>query len=221
MDGGSYPLLTEVVRNEWAFNGWILTDNANTRKFMDAKQMIQAGGDTRLTVMDQSQMWTFDNADDLEYYYARQAMHHLLYTVANSHAMNNSMPGSEYGPQMQKSAMIRIGVNSLAIIGLLLLGGTAIRNARSRRRERAERRLARIEATPGPSASASSSPIEPANTPRFDPAWSARPPHLRAPQAGSTSSMGGGRSQPKGGRWHTGSTTRVARAHAAASIPPK
>ena len=37
--------ISGLLRNEWGFHGFIITDNANTGVFMDAGQMIQAGAD--------------------------------------------------------------------------------------------------------------------------------------------------------------------------------
>ena len=57
--GGCYPLLTGVLREEWGFDGFVITDNANTGLFMDAYQMIEAGGDAKLTNEPASARWTF------------------------------------------------------------------------------------------------------------------------------------------------------------------
>ena len=94
--GGCYNLLTNVLRSEWGFNGFVITDNANTGLFMDAYQMIEAGGDAKLTNEPASARWTFDQNNSAQYHYARQAMHNVLYAVANSKLMNGLMPGSEY-----------------------------------------------------------------------------------------------------------------------------
>ncbi|WP_196819532.1 MULTISPECIES: glycoside hydrolase family 3 N-terminal domain-containing protein [unclassified Schaalia] len=142
--GGSYPLLTGLVRNEWGFDGWIITDNANTGVFMDAHQMLLAGGDTKLTTLDQSDMWTFDENDPVEYHYGRAAMHRLLYTIAHSHVMNGSMPGSELTYGMQKVDQIRLGVAVVGGIILILLAWTTWRNHKKYARERAQRRQRQI-----------------------------------------------------------------------------
>lgn len=46
--GGSYALLTEVLRNEWGFTGTVITDYS-TDAYCDPYQMIYAGGDLALT----------------------------------------------------------------------------------------------------------------------------------------------------------------------------
>ena len=116
--GGSYPLLTGIVRNEWDFKGMILTDNANTGLFMNANQMIEAGGDMKLTYDEKAAIFDWENPDAVTYHYAREAMHRVLYTVANSKAMNGAMPGSVFKDGMRMTAKIALAVN---VIGPLLI----------------------------------------------------------------------------------------------------
>lgn len=119
--GGSYPLITGILRNEWDFNGFIITDNANTGVFMDAYQMIEAGADAKLTYEEAAARYTFDADNVAEYHYGRAAMHRILYTVANSKAMNGGMPGSVYVDGMQISQKVQIAVNVVCSLLILLM----------------------------------------------------------------------------------------------------
>ena len=94
--GGNYNMITGLLRNEWGFHGFIITDNANTGVFMDAGQMIQAGADGKLTNLPTGARYTFNKDDVADYHYGREAIHNILYTIANSKAMNGGMPGSRY-----------------------------------------------------------------------------------------------------------------------------
>ena len=143
--GGSYPLITGIVRNEWGFKGWILTDNANTGVFMDAQQMIEAGADSKLTYLDQSSMWKFNENDPVDYKYGREAVKHLLYTMANSSAMQGAGPGSVYKPGLQKLQLIQIIATAVCGIFIVLLAGTGIANHNKRKRERMRERVFEIE----------------------------------------------------------------------------
>ena len=120
--GGSYNLISGIVRGEWGFDGWIITDNADTGVFMNGGQMIQAGADSKLTVSDPTATWSFDASDPVTYRYARNAAHHLLYTMANGHSMNGAMHGSKFVSGgtggLQKADILRYGLTGVAALGL-------------------------------------------------------------------------------------------------------
>ena len=121
--GGDYPLITGIVRNEWGFNGFIVTDNANTGVFMDAGQMIQAGADGKLTNVPDGARYNFDINNASDYHYGRIAAHHILYTIANSNTMNGGMPGSRYVPVVEQYQYIIYAIDAVCgiVIALLLL----------------------------------------------------------------------------------------------------
>ncbi len=130
--GGSYPLITGILRNEWDFNGLIITDNANTGVFMDAYQMIEAGADAKLTYEEASARYTFDENSVPEYHYGREAMHRILYTVANSKAMNGGMPGSVYVDGMQISKKMQIGINVVCSLLILWMAVCTVKRFRKK-----------------------------------------------------------------------------------------
>lgn len=43
--GGNKALLTDVIRGEWGFEGAVITDYADHQQYMNADQMLRAGGD--------------------------------------------------------------------------------------------------------------------------------------------------------------------------------
>jgi beta-glucosidase len=109
---------------------------------MDACQMIEAGGDSKLTYTDQTSMWSYDENSSADYHYGREAMHHLLYTVANSNATDGSVPGSAYKADLEPLSAIRIGINVVSVVLLALVGFTTWRTHKKRSAERVARRAA-------------------------------------------------------------------------------
>lgn len=76
--GGSYELLTEVLRNEWGFKGMVITDYNYATPYMDVNQMIRAGGDLNLS---QANLPSAENTAT-QVSALRRATKNILYTVS-------------------------------------------------------------------------------------------------------------------------------------------
>lgn len=86
----SYPLLTEVLRREWGFQGTVITDCVMAATTMDFDRAIRAGNDLELSF---GSLPIFAGLDDSTlntpygHQMLRQATKNILYTTVNSDAM--------------------------------------------------------------------------------------------------------------------------------------
>lgn len=88
--GGDFNLLTNILRGEWNMAGFALTDYSNSNEYMDVIQGLMAGGDA--WDCNDATKWT----DTLRKHNGEAelsnamftATKRILYTVANSNAMN-------------------------------------------------------------------------------------------------------------------------------------
>ena len=134
--GGHYRLITNVLRNEWGYNGFVLTDY-EVRSYMYTDQSIAAGGDAKLTTVD----WgDFSLKDNPEYHvYAYNAAHHILYTVVNSSGMNGFIHGVRYVNGFAYYKIILIGVDVLLGSAIIVLSTILVRRyLRFRKKEQEE-----------------------------------------------------------------------------------
>lgn len=99
--GASSALLKEVLRNEWGFEGMVITDfymngsGLNTYPYMVYDLGIRNGNDLYLTGA--APMGVPDNIDTESndaLWAMREAAHNILYTVANSNGMSNEQSSS-------------------------------------------------------------------------------------------------------------------------------
>lgn len=82
--GASRPLLTDVLRGEWGFEGMVISDWPFDDTYMNAEQGIRAGNDFILTTTGRDVKDTSNAGKQA----MREATRHILYTVVNSTAMD-------------------------------------------------------------------------------------------------------------------------------------
>lgn len=115
--GGSYALITDVLRNEWGFEGFVLTDSIRT-DFMYADQMLRAGGDAclmsyEIPIHDTTSATAVNNL--------QSAIKNMCYTLVNSNVMNGIAPGSKISYTLAPWA-IGLLIANILIYGLVLAG---------------------------------------------------------------------------------------------------
>ena len=115
--GGNYNLITGVLRKEWGFNGFVLTDYMDG-DYENIDQMLAAGGDGALNPQNKGGPTSSSSNQSLTY--LRRAMHHCLYAVVNSNAMNGIDSNStiQVGTPIYKRIMAAI--DSVLALGIVV-----------------------------------------------------------------------------------------------------
>ena len=124
--GGDYNLITNILRGEFGMPGFAITDFSNNNNFMDVVQGLLAGGDA--WDCNDASKWTDKlktYTDDPQVVSAmREASKHILYTVANSNAMNgmgfNTIVEEVHGWWQDTIQYGQIGTGVLAVLFLCL-----------------------------------------------------------------------------------------------------
>ena len=103
--GGSYALLTNVLRNEWGFRGAVVTDYVGGT-YMNPDMMIRAGGN----IIFNGANVTYDKASATTVTALRNAAHGICYTLANSMAMNTGTTTPPAAMNPYNGSMLKTGV---------------------------------------------------------------------------------------------------------------
>ena len=86
----SYPLLTTVLREEWGFRGMVITDCVMSCTTQDVNASLRAGNDLVLSLLENTK-FTDDTTKTADGHQAlRRASHNILYTIANSSALDRA-----------------------------------------------------------------------------------------------------------------------------------
>lgn len=134
--GGSYELLTDVLRKEWGFKGMVITDY-NTNDYMKADQMIRAGGDLNL-IQDKQPSEKGTIVTPSHQMAIRRATKNILYTVANSNAMNGIGEGIVYGYSLPMWMTAMIIADVVIFVLLVLFGFFSIRHSLKKEKKEAK-----------------------------------------------------------------------------------
>lgn len=130
--GGSEALMTDVLRGEWGFEGFAISD-FNLYPYMNPNQGISAGTDLTLTFQPSKSFGDTSSAKAVSD--IREATRHILFTVANSNAMNGLAPGATVSYTPPTWVYIQIGASIL--VGLLVVAGALLVTRRVLRHRKA------------------------------------------------------------------------------------
>ena len=116
--GADSALLQTVLRGEWGFKGFVLTDYFGGYGYQNADQEVRAGNDSMLATTKITNHITDKSATSVKA--MRQAAHNILYTAANSWQYANGEP--KVATPIWKIAMyVAWGVVAVLVIGLEFL----------------------------------------------------------------------------------------------------
>lgn len=116
--GADSALLQTVLRGEWGFKGFVLTDYFGGYGYQNADQEVRAGNDSMLATTKITNHITDKSATSVKA--MRQATHNILYTAANSWQYANGEP--KVAIPIWKTAMyVAWGVVAVLVIGLEFL----------------------------------------------------------------------------------------------------
>lgn len=145
--GGNKALLTGVLRDEWGFEGAVITDYADHQQYMNADQMLRAGGDLFMDGVFRNGQFKYGfSAEELSaasgsanearalsfYTNLRRATKDVLYTWLNARVSQD--PSYDRPAKKTGVSWVRACV---AAADIVVLGGAAALIARRRSRTRA------------------------------------------------------------------------------------
>lgn len=133
--GGDYRLLTEILRNEWGFNGLVICDFNTIPQYMIPCMMFYAGGSLDLATQ-QSAMWTdCDTSDAGDAIVLMRAVKDVMYALVNSNAMNAEVIGYNLPIWQEYLHWINNGAFTLVGVWLVL---AIVRTVRCNKRQKAK-----------------------------------------------------------------------------------
>lgn len=114
--GGSSPLMETVLRGEWGFEGVAVSDFC-LYEYMYANQGVANGTDYFITFISMKSLE--DSTSPTAINDMKRCTHRLMYTVANSNAMNGIVPGTTVYYEMAGWKKVQIAVSIMILLGIV------------------------------------------------------------------------------------------------------
>lgn len=113
--GGSYALLTEVLRDEWGFKGTVVTDYVNDSNYQNVDIGIRAGNDLYLCGL---KVEGSDKTSATALACARESCHNILYTYCNTISRAEVIVGKSAGDAKAHWVWVLVAVDIIAAAAL-------------------------------------------------------------------------------------------------------
>lgn len=122
--GANSALLTNVLRNEWGYQGTVISDMHMNLNAVAIRRILEAGCDAILSIQSNVKLAFDEYKTPAGRALIRQAVKNLCYTQVNSNLMQGIAPGSliQYGMSAWRKGLLV--ANSL--VGLMLLAGIMV-----------------------------------------------------------------------------------------------